>query len=179
MFNGIHLSVDCCPRVVVRIFYLISPVQLIDNNAGRKSTVAVGNLLIHSHHESLFRSEELFFKFGHRLHMTPFETLNSQMLTDYLQHLASVWIMGMPFTSHYITDTTIPVRIHSTKSEERIQNTCYFNSSWPHAFARIIAPERRASHGPKSCVCWSPGSQHACKPHFPRTSGHWAAQSLD
>ena len=25
----------------------------------------------------------------------------------------------------------------------------------------------------------SPGSQHACKPHFPRTSGHWAAQSLD
>ena len=55
----------------------------------------------------------------------------------------------------------------------------HFNSSWPHAFARIIARERRASRGPKSRVCWSPGSQHAYNPHFPRTPGRWAAQSLD
>ena len=44
----------------------------------------------------------------------------------------------------------------------------YFNSSWPHAFARIIARERRASHGPKSRVCWSPWEPACAQPPFPQ-----------
>ena len=42
------------------------------------------------------------------------------------------------------------------------------NSSWPHAFARIIARERRTSHGPKSRVCWSPGEPARVQPPFPQ-----------
>ena len=63
--------------------------------------------------------------------------------------------------------------------EPENRKTISLNSSWPHAFARIMARERRAAHGPNSRDCWSPGNQHAYNPHFPRTSGHWAARSLD
>ena len=47
-------------------------------------------------------------------------------------------------------------------------NKKHVNSSWPHAFARIIARERRASHGPKSRDCWSPGEPARVQPPFPQ-----------
>ena len=47
-------------------------------------------------------------------------------------------------------------------------NWIHFNSSWPHAFAPIIARERRAAHGPKSRVCWSPGEPARVQPPFPQ-----------
>ena len=43
-----------------------------------------------------------------------------------------------------------------------------FNSSWPHAFARIMARERRAAHGPNSRDCWSPGEPARVQPRFPQ-----------
>ena len=42
------------------------------------------------------------------------------------------------------------------------------NSSWPHAFARIMARERRAAHGPNSRDCWSPGEPARVQPPFPQ-----------
>ena len=44
----------------------------------------------------------------------------------------------------------------------------FINSSWPHAFARIMARERRAAHGPKSRDCWSPGEPARVQPPFPQ-----------
>ena len=37
-----------------------------------------------------------------------------------------------------------------------------------HAFARIAARERRASHGPNSRVCWSPEEPTGVQPPFPQ-----------
>ena len=42
------------------------------------------------------------------------------------------------------------------------------NSSWPHAFARIMARERRVAHGPNSRDCWSPGEPARVQPPFPQ-----------
>ena len=42
------------------------------------------------------------------------------------------------------------------------------NSSWPHAFARIMAREDRAAHGPNSRDCWSPGEPARVQPPFPQ-----------
>ena len=43
-----------------------------------------------------------------------------------------------------------------------------FNSSWPHAFVRIMARQRRAAHGPNSRGCWSPGEPARVQPPFPQ-----------
>ena len=44
-------------------------------------------------------------------------------------------------------------------------------ASWPESVERPMALTR--------VTTGLPGSQHAYNPHFPRTSGHWAARSLD
>ena len=44
-------------------------------------------------------------------------------------------------------------------------------ASWPESAERPMALTR--------VTAGLPGSQHAYNPHFPRTSGHWAARSLD
>ena len=44
----------------------------------------------------------------------------------------------------------------------------FLNSSWPHAFARIMARERRLAHGPNSRDCWSPGEPARVQPPFPQ-----------
>ena len=46
----------------------------------------------------------------------------------------------------------------------------FLNSSWPHAFARIMARERQAAHGPNSRDCWSPGEPARVQP--PISPGH-------
>ena len=61
---------------------------------------------------------------------------------------------------------------HSSKIANKISRTLgimnRLNSSWPHAFARIMARERRAAHGPNSRDCWSPGEPARVQPPFPQ-----------
>ena len=59
--------------------------------------------------------------------------------------------------------------IHGVNKIISIMNQLnHINSSWPHAFARIIARERRASHGPKSHAYWSPREPARVQPPFPQ-----------
>ena len=73
-------------------------------------------------------------------------------------HWQSNEILSMAFNSYDVN-----TNVHTTK-----KGTWWVNSSWPHAFAHIIARERRASHGPKLRVCWSPGEPARVQPPFPQ-----------
>ena len=88
--------------------------------------------------------------------------------SDLWIHISSVWIIGLLETGERKTS-----RSGRATQERKLTHHGPTRSpaSSPESAARPMA-RSRVSVG-------LPGSQHAYNPHFPRTSGHWAAQSLD